>query len=493
MLIPLLALLGVLPVQTEAPALPSKALLETSALVGTWHAVLDRAAPNGAQEVRLALWQEGDGLSGGLRAGDDTGLVRGALDSAANRLHLGITLEDATGELELGADELGYSGRLDLGGDPILFRMSRASEEIDHDLVLEVDFKVERPSTIDRDGLPDFLEEAVQPILDAWVRSHSAVGVSAAFILDYEVVDIRSRGWQDFARRIPATARTRYRWGSISKPVTAVAALQLVESGDLDLDRDVREYVPEFPEKRWKLTSAHLLCHQGGVVHYQHEPIVTEREYDDPNPFRDRILALDMFKESPLLFEPGSQYSYTTHGYSVLGAVVERAGKRSFVEQVRERIVERLGMTTLQPDFHQSVYIPDQTKGYVAIPGGRAMDSGDSNVAWKLPGGGFLSNVEDLALFGLGLMEDRLLSEKTRMGMFTAQKTASGTETDYGLGVSIEMLNEVRAIGHGGAQRKTRTYLLFVPEIGVGVAVMCNTESVDIRALGRPLLAALLE
>jgi len=200
-----------------------------------------------------------------------------------------------------------------------------------------------------------------------------------------------------------------------------------------------------------------------------------------------------MFRESPLLHEPGSKYSYSTHGYSLLGAVVERAGKRSFREQVRLRIVERLGLKTLQPDYHQSESIPNQTTGYVSIKTGRTIDSGDSNVAWKLAGGGFISNVEDLALFGLGLMEDGLLRPETRAAMFLARPTSSGAKTNYGWGVQPRRVKGYDTVGHGGSQRKTRTYLRFVPEIGLGVAVMCNTEGTDIEDLANKSLAAMLD
>ena len=81
--------------------------------------------------------------------------------------------------------------------------------------------------------------------------------------------------------------------------------------------------------------------------------IKTEREYPDPHPFADVVTALDYFKESPLLFEPGTKYSYTTHGFMLLGAAAERAGKQRFADQVKKRIAEPCAMvsSTLWFDF----------------------------------------------------------------------------------------------------------------------------------------------
>ena len=373
------------------------------------------------------------------------------------------------------------------------FTLKRTSVEVAGDLRLEVDASVERPVQVDRAGLPDFLESEIQPVVTRFLDDEGVVGLSLATILDHEVVDIRSFGWEDFQARIPATVKTRYRWASISKPVTAVAALQLASEGTLDLERDVRTYVPEFPEKASVVTALDLLSHQAGIVHYQHRPVPTPARYDDPNPFRSRILALDMFKDAPLVFEPGTDYSYSTHGYALLGAVVERAGKERYSKLVDQRIAKPLGMETFRPDFHQSEEIPHQTRGYARIADGRTLDTGDSNVAWKLAGGGFLSNVEDLAKFGVGLLGDDLLDEDWRLRMFTPRATSSGRASGYGLGMSSFTVDGQRTTGHGGAQRKTRTHLRIVPDLGIGVAIMCNTEGADVEALAISVLEILID
>jgi len=496
----LLALLVSAPVLFQAiEASAQLTKFDPSILVGTWEGQVFDPENGEASELRFALWEvggESGAFEGGLRSGEDTSYIDAFFDTKAGELVFELIHADGsyravlapTDDRETWKGQLLYSETLRLP-----FTAKRVRESVAKDLVIEADLSVERPLTVDRDDLPELLTSELQKILADWVRRERVVGVSAAYIYDFEVRGIHSVGWENYARRKPATQNTRYRWASISKSVAAVAALQLHETGALDLGRDIRKFVPEFPEKKWVVTAENLLSHQGGIVHYQHGPIRTEREYGDPNPFRDSILALDMFRESPLLHEPGSKYSYSTHGYSLLGAVVERAGKRSFREQVRLRIVERLGLKTLQPDYHQSESIPNQTTGYVSIKTGRTIDSGDSNVAWKLAGGGFISNVEDLALFGLGLMEDGLLRPETRAAMFLARPTSSGAKTNYGWGVQPRRVKGYDTVGHGGSQRKTRTYLRFVPEIGLGVAVMCNTEGTDIEDLANKSLAAMLD
>jgi CubicO group peptidase (beta-lactamase class C family) len=223
------------------------------------------------------------------------------------------------------------------------------------------------------------------------------------------------------------------------------------------------------------ITTRQLLAHLGGVVHYRNGPVVrTEREYDRVHPYESVILALDTFKESPLVCAPGEKHSYTTHGYILASAVVERAGEQKFAEQVRERIVEPLGMETLRPDY-QWEEIPGRTVGYRKNVVG-VVRSTDTDVSWKLGGGGFISNVEDLARLAAGLIGDDLLDAEMKEMMWTAAVTRAGETTSYGLGFSVAEENGRLKVSHSGAQEKTRTRLVIYPDDGHGVVVMTNSE-----------------
>ena len=313
------------------------------------------------------------------------------------------------------------------------------------------------------------------------------VGLAVVVVADGRIAHAAGHGFADRAAKTPVRpTATSFRWASISKPVTAIAALQLVEQGKLDLDADVRTLVPEFPEKPWPISTRQLLTHQGGVVHYTNGKVVaTKATYDSERPFVDLVCALDKFKESPLICEPGTAHHYTTHGFMLAGAVVERAGKTPFWEQVRARIAAPLGMASFQPDY-EWVAIADRTRGYRKLLGVVAT-SADTDVSWKLAGGGFTSTAIDLARFAQGLLQGRLLQPKTQAAMFTAQSTRDGKRTGYGLGIGVGRLGEAKVVSHSGAQEKTRTFLLLVPERQVAVAVMCNSEWAQLAELTRDL------
>jgi CubicO group peptidase (beta-lactamase class C family) len=339
------------------------------------------------------------------------------------------------------------------------------------------------------------LAEVVDRAATAELDRQKLVGLAVGVIVDGDIRYLKGYGRADREAGIDVNPNeTLFRWASCSKPVTAIAALQLAEAGRLDLDADVRRYVPEFPDKGVTITSRQLLCHQGGIVHYLTGKVVrTQKTYDVEHPFTDVICALDTFKDSPLVCQPGEKYSYTTHGYILLSAVVQRAGRKPFADQVTERIAGPLEMAGFQPDFQWKA-LPNRAAGYVKR--GEALRRRpkywDPDVSWKLGGGGYTSTVEDFAKFAAGLVNRKLVNSKTEAEMWRRQKLADGQETTYGLGFGLGTTpGGVNWVGHSGSQEKTRTAMLLEPQSRKGVVVMTNSEWANPTAVAAAVLDAI--
>ena len=192
------------------------------------------------------------------------------------------------------------------------------------------------------------------------------VGLAIGVIRDGRIVYLKGYGLADREAGTPVTMQTVFNWASNAKPMTAVAAMQLVERKQLDLDADIRTYLPEFPEKAHVITMRHLLSHESGLPHYDDEKkgtVVPTTRPGGPPAFETLMQSLDRFNRSPLLFKPGEKFSYTSYGYILASAVIERAGKQDFVEQIQERIARPLGMTSLQLDVERTTQ-PDWAAVY---------------------------------------------------------------------------------------------------------------------------------
>lgn len=442
--------------------------------------ILEQAGPNEVSGSYFSLEHQG-----GLKARLQDGLLEAAIDFGGGVVFKGkLTVSDSAISGNINSEALKMDLPIELHRSTVAGVAALGIET--------VDLSISRPGKVYRNELPETLKEPIAKRIERHLEENGIVGLATAVLYEGRIADLRTYGWQDFAGRVAVSTKTMFRWASIAKSLTATATMQLVEAGKLDLDRDVRDYVPELPAKPWPITSRQLLAHHAGMVHYHPgKVIVTEREYDVLHPFSDRILALDKFKESALLFEPGARFSYSTPGYALLGAVIQRAGGAIYEDQVRKRILETLGMTSMRPDYPH-VAIPNRSLGYKRVMNEWTIASGDSDVSWKLAAGGWISNITDLARFAEGVLKRDLVSEPTWEDMWKPRSAADGKPGFYGYGFNIKNKEGTRIVFHSGAQRKTQTMLMLCPDLGLGLAVMSNTEGVRHEDLSLDLIEILM-
>ncbi len=341
-----------------------------------------------------------------------------------------------------------------------------------------------------QDFSPDHCAETVE----AARKAQGIPGMSAAIGFGGKLIWTRGFGKADIENDVPATKDTVFRLASISKPITAVAVMQLVERGKIDLDKPVREYVPTFPKKKWPLSCRHLLSHVGGVRHYKPGEILSTKHYSKVED------ALVIFQEDPLRFEPGTRYSYTTYGYNVLGAVVARASGQRFVDYLEKNVFEPANMTNAQADDSFRI-IKHRAQGYRKNALGALRNSAMVNTSNKIPGGGLWSTAADLVAFGQALMAGKLVKPETVRQMWTQVTDKDGKPVPgrngrparYGLGFSLMSRQGPRSVGHGGAQPRVRTLLVIRPDEGVVVSLMSNLEGSRLNGIARNLGKHVLE
>ena len=304
-------------------------------------------------------------------------------------------------------------------------------------------------------------------------------GLTIGFMKD-DFIWTQGYGYADLEHRTPATASTAYRLASNTKSMTAVAILQLVEKGNIDLDRDVRTYVPYFPKKRWPVTVRLLLGHLGGISHY--------RDYDVEGHIkehRDTQGALDIFAGFDLVAEPGTKYTYSSYGYNLLGAVIEGASKQSYGDYLREHLWNPLGMNDTHMDDPNEI-IPNRVQGYRII-NGEIRNSEFIDISSRFAAGGTLSTVVDLLKYAKGLESEKVLSRKSVQLMQTSMATKDGYSIDYGMGWRLTPVNGRFQVSHTGSQAETRTLLVRFPKEHFAMALAYNLEGANRHVYSRRL------
>jgi len=339
-------------------------------------------------------------------------------------------------------------------------------------------------------GLAPEKRAEIEKAVSSFMSANSVPGIGAAVVLDGEPLWSAGFGMADLENSSPATSSTLFRLGSISKPITAVAILQLNEHGKLDLDAPVQKYCPAFPQKDSPITTRELLGHLGGIRHYNPDGKGDIPE-DSARHFSSMEESLQIFAKDPVVAKPGTAFHYSTYGYTLLGCVLEGAASEKYADYVRENIFKPAGMAQTQADDFFAV-IPHRTRWYHKDKAGLVRNAGVLDSSYKIPGGGLISSADDMARFEAAILADKLLQRATRDLMWTSLKTADGKMTGYGLGWGLVDKFGVHILAHTGGQQGTSTAFAVVPERRAGVVVLVNMDNVDSGSLADEILKIVL-
>ncbi|HWY02493.1 MAG TPA: serine hydrolase domain-containing protein [Candidatus Acidoferrum sp.] len=314
-------------------------------------------------------------------------------------------------------------------------------------------------------------------------------GLSVAVVENGEYEWARGFGFADLENNVPASEHTLFRLASVSKPLTATAAMQLWERGKLDLDAPVQKYCPAFPQKPWPISTRQVMGHLGGIRHYKAEE-QSDLEGGNTKHFDDPIQAgLNFFKDDALVAQPGTSFHYSTQGYTLVGCVLEGASGAKYIDFMRQNIFVPAQMEETQADDRFAI-IPYRTRFYQKKDSGAVLNADFLDSSYKIPGGGWLSSAEDMARFEAAILNDKLIRRSTRDVMWTPLKPTDGSENTYALGWGWgkKNANEVVGIGHDGGQQGTSTAFVIAPDQRAGVVVLANLEDQDPGALAREIL-----
>jgi serine beta-lactamase-like protein LACTB, mitochondrial len=331
----------------------------------------------------------------------------------------------------------------------------------------------------------------LEAAIGRFMAANSVPGVSVAVVENGAVEWSAGFGTADLENFVPATAHTLYRLASISKSLTATGAMLLWQQGKLDLDAPVQKYCLAFPPRDTPITTRELLGHMGGIRHYksdsQDDPEVGNTKHF-PNPIQG---GLDFFKNDPLVNKPGTEFHYSTQGFTLVGCAIEGASGENYVDYIRENVLLPAGMTHTVVDNRFNI-VPFRTRFYSKDKSGAITNSDFLDSSYKIPGGGWLSSADDMAQFEVAILNDRLVARATRDLMWTPIKTADGKQNGYALGWGTGNDLGVLDVGHDGGQQGTSTSFKIVPERRAGVVVLINLDSGDAPALASEMMKILL-
>lgn len=314
-------------------------------------------------------------------------------------------------------------------------------------------------------------------------------GISAAVAIEGKTIWAGSSGWADIESMRAVTPKTRFRIGSTSKALTGTGLARMYQSGNIELDAPIQNYFSKLPNDQWRnITVRQLASHLSGLPHYKensdligfYRTLTLNKRYEDVQK------AVDIFDDSDLLFEPGTQFSYSSLGTVLLSATMEKASEKPYLALMRKKVFEPLKMHNTIAEYENrddellaSFYWNDK---------GRRDDIRkwrDVDLSHRLAGGGFISTPSDLVKLGMGVLNDDFLTEDTRKTIWTPRALPNGELPPYGYSIGWRVikrkindkLGEVTIVNHAGVSRGAQSWLMVLPELKMSVAVNINSNT----------------
>ena len=347
-----------------------------------------------------------------------------------------------------------------------------------------------QPVAFHEEVLEGPFEEAVDAsnrILAKAMRKQSLPSISISIGVGLETIWTQAVGFSDLEEREVATVNSKYRIGSISKSLTSLALGRLFEQGQLDFDRSIHDYVPYFPRKRHDITLGELASHTSGLRHYSWKLLPPFHEFVSKTQYESIEDAVSVFKDDKLEFEPGTDYSYSSYGYTLLSAAIEEITAQEFTAYMETAILRPQQLEDTVPEV---AGVQDLVSFYETTDGSykRAATVNNSN---KWAAGGYVSTAQDLVSLGNRLLGYQILQRGTVNLLFTPNRWfPNGTSnlSNYALGWRSQDVDlyengsaDVRIVHHGGTSVGASSFLVLLPDSQVAVALLTNTEIEDVN------------
>jgi serine beta-lactamase-like protein LACTB len=275
----------------------------------------------------------------------------------------------------------------------------------------------------------------IDPLFSKAVSGEMVPGISAAIADKDGVVWAKGYGYADLENQVSMTNQHKMRIGSIAKLITAAGMMRLHEQGKLSLDTPITEYVDVWPKRHAPISLRQLAAHTAGVRSYK-----DNAEFILNRHFSDTVSSLSLFKDDPLLFQPGTASKYSTFAYSLIAAAMEGADKnRDFKQIIQQEVFNPLVMQNSIFD-DQADIIALRQRPYV-VRDGKLLNAPQSDHSYKYAGGGFIATPSDISRFAVAHTHQTYLQKASLDAMFSRAKLDNGKALAFGIGWMIDFDN----------------------------------------------------
>lgn len=325
------------------------------------------------------------------------------------------------------------------------------------------------------------LGEKLQTALNNQIISNGK-GISVAIIFP------DGKTWKGVSgvskNNIPITQNMLFSAGSITKTFTAATIMQMVEEGKIELNDQIIDYFPSYPFIDGSITIRQLLNHTSGIFNITDHPMIWQEVFRDTNKFWDREDAIMTFTLEPYFIQ-GTDWHYSNTGYILLSMIIEQLGGSGIVEAYHDRLFLPNNLNSSFLSGYEAIAL-DYATGWYDLNGDGLYDElPPLNSFHSMAGGVVFCTAHDLAKWTNSLFHDKtVVNHQTFEKMIEFESPCPGEEMidGYGLGIvqfNSSMFNNLEVWGHGGNDLGYAAGSFYLPNSGISIAIMDNTEEGD--------------
>lgn len=289
---------------------------------------------------------------------------------------------------------------------------------------------------------------------------------------DGQIILKQAYGFANHEKQITNTPDTIFRIASITKPITAIALMQLIEQDKLSLEHTLNQYIPDFHRGN-EITMHHLLTNTAGIVDIGMIPAFHEQR-ESPTTL-EHILSL--FKDTPLMFEPGEKHFYSSLNYVLLTAVLEHVADMPYHKYLKKHIFEPANMPNSTADYNLPT-TEQHACGYF-VQDGSFVPAPALHMSWPRGAGGILSTINDLYNLDRALYTNTILKQPTTKHMYTRCAAIEDKDAFYCYGWDIGSMHGVDYVGHPGKMFGFTSFFARFIDDDATIIVLRNMERED--------------
>ncbi len=302
------------------------------------------------------------------------------------------------------------------------------------------------------------------------MESTKVPGMQIAISHKGELVFSNGFGYSNIELNVPISTKSKFKIASVSKPIAAVLTARLFQNAVVDIDKPVNEILTQFSDKK-EFTLRQLYCHAAGIRHYLAKDTSATKFHNDIQN------GMNIIKNDTLLYEPGFRYSYSSYGYNIAGAYIEKVANQRFGKLLVDSLFVPLGMDNSTIDDPYRI-ISNRVSGYELNEKSEIVNARFFDNRYKIPAGGILTTAEDLIAFGNGLLYGDYLNETSKKLLFTPFQYDGEKDSDTGFGwVVTKDKSSNRVYGHLGGITGGCSIILIYPDLELIIVWLGNLDT----------------